>query len=70
MRKNRQIIKDFHYKIIGYIYTESDGKLTARDALLRIVGTYDPKLDVTKDFYGRIVGRGNTLSTLFNFFDR
>lgn len=70
MAKNRQVIKDFHYKIIGFIDTESDGKLTARDSLLRIVGTYDPRSDVTKDFYGRIVGRGNILSSLFDFFDR
>lgn len=70
MVKNRQTIKDFHFKVIGFIDTDEKGVQTARDSVLRVVGTYDPRTDITKDFYGRIVGRGNILSSLFNFFDK
>lgn len=70
MPRNRQIIKDFHYKVIGYIDTEPNGNQIARDSALRVVGKYDKKLDVTRDFYGRVVGRGNTLSSLFNLFEK
>lgn len=66
---NRQTIKDFNFRIIGFIDTQADGTLVGRDRALRIVGKYYPKKDITKDFYGRIVGRGNTLSSLFNFFE-
>ena len=70
MKSNRQTIKDFQYRILGFIDTQPDGVQVGRDRALRIVGKYYPKQDVTKDFYGRIVSRGNTLSTLFNMFEQ
>ena len=61
----REVIKDFYNRIVGYIETDSiTGDKTGRDFYNRIVGRYDKKLNVTRDFYNRIVGRGDTLASL------
>lgn len=62
---DRQILKDFQGRIIGYIDTDKRTQnKTGRDFYQRIVGYYDKKLNVTRDFYQRIVGRGDILSSL------
>lgn len=63
---SKATIRDFNHKIIGFIETDEKGVKTARDFSLRILGTYDPKTNLTRDFYKRIVGRGDNLSMLFN----
>jgi len=56
----RQQIKDFHKKIIGYVDTDTTtGVKTVRTFGMKIVGTYDPKTDLTRDFYKRIIGHGD-----------
>ena len=61
----RQDIRDFYGRIIGYIETdERTGNKTGRDFYCRILGTWDKNLNVTRDFYGRIVARGDALSGL------
>lgn len=52
-------IKDFWNRIIGYVEDDRTGFKTYRDFYNVIVGYYDPKRDVTLDFYRRIVGRGD-----------
>jgi len=60
-----QYIKDFSGKIYGILETDGTGKITARNIPSRmIVGYYYPNRDVTTDFYGRIVSRGNTVVSL------
>lgn len=64
-------IKDFYNRVIGYILTDTvTGVQTARNFYNRILGTYDPRTDLTKDFYNKIVSRGNTLSVLILEDDR
>lgn len=60
----REPIKDFYNRIIGYIETKPNGDKIGYDFYLRIVGYYDKNSNVTKDFYRRIVGRGDMLSSL------
>ena len=57
-------IKDFYGVIIGYIDEDSQGNKVATDFYRRKVGTYDKRSDVTRDFYGRIVSKGDTTSSL------
>lgn len=59
---NRQPIKDFYNRIIGWIETDTlTGNKTARDFYNRILGYYYKDQDVTKDFYNRIIAKGDTL---------
>ena len=43
-------------------------KLEIRDHLGRILGTYDPKSNETRDPLGRLVAKGNVLSSLISPF--
>lgn len=58
-------IRDFYGRIIGWIETnETTGDKIGRDFYGRIVGYYQKSLNVTRDFYQRIVARGDALSGL------
>lgn len=62
---DRQPVRDFYKRIIGWIDTDSvTGDQVGRDFYMRIVGYYDAKLNVTRDFYKRIVNYGNMLPSL------
>ena len=61
---NRTAIKDFSGKIIGFIDVDDKGNKVVRKFNLMIVGRYDAKLDVTKDFQGRVVARGDASASL------
>jgi hypothetical protein len=58
------VLRDRRGRQIGTIKHLSNGKLEARDATGRVKGTFDPKTNETRDLSGRLVGRGNRLSTL------
>lgn len=60
----REPIKDFYNRIIGYVETKPNGDKIGYDFYLRIVGYYEKNSNVTKDFYRRIVGRGDMLASL------
>ena len=62
--KKVQAIRDFYNRILGYIETDEKGNKIARDFYKRILGTYDAKLDVTKDYYNRIIAKGDLTSAL------
>lgn len=64
---NEEVIKDWRGKIIGYIQTDSKGNKIIRDFYRKILGRYDKTLNVTKDFYGRLVAKGDQSSMLFNY---
>ena len=53
------IIRDYYGRIIGYVETEPNGDKIFRDFYRRILGKYNKALNVTRDFYGRIVARGD-----------
>lgn len=52
-------IKDFYNRILGYIEEKPNG-----DFYNRILGTYYKSQNVTKDFYNRIIARGDVTSGL------
>lgn len=60
----REPIKDYYNRIIGYIETKPNGDKIGYYFYLRIVGYYEKNSNLTKDFYRRIVGRGDMLSSL------
>lgn len=61
-----QILKDWRGKIIGYIETKPNGDKIIKDFYRRIKGTYNKQLDMTKDFYGKPIARGDCLMLLLN----
>lgn len=61
MATNTQIIRDFYGRIIGFVQENDDGSKIAKDFYRRILGYYDPITNTTKDFYHRVVARGDAL---------
>lgn len=56
----KEYIKDFYGKVLGTLDTQGT-KITARDFYGNVVGSYDSKDDCTRDFYGRVVTKGNSV---------
>ena len=54
-----EIIKDFYGRILGYVEIEPNGNKIFKDFYRRILGRYDKALNATKDFYGRIIAKGD-----------
>ena len=59
-------IKDFYGRIIGWVQEDSNGNKKLTDFQGGIKGRYDKATDTTRDFYGRIVAKGDQLSMLLN----
>ena len=57
---NKEPVRDFYGKILGFVETDRDGNQQVRAFSGKILGFYDKKLNVTRDFYGKILSRGNT----------
>lgn len=58
-------IKDFYGKILGYIEEDDvSGDKVAYDFYRKILGRYIKRENNTRDFYGRIVSRGDTTQAL------
>ena len=64
----RETIRDFYGSIVGYLEHESNGNITAKSFTGKILGRYEKSQDVTKDFYGKILYRGNMASALLVLF--
>lgn len=62
----RETLKDYTGRIIGYLDHEPNGDIIARDFYFKILGKYEKFTDTTKDFYGRILYRGNMVGMLFS----
>ena len=60
----KEAIKDWQGKILGWIETDGSGNKTLRDFYGKILGKYIKSRDVTQDFYGRIVAKGDCLTML------
>lgn len=63
---HRQELRTPTGTLIGYIESDSSGRLIGRTATGRTVGSYDPKSDVTRTPTGATYGRGNMLSVLIH----
>ena len=59
----REVIKNFHGQIIGSLEDTGD-KIIARDFYGKILGHYEKTANVTKNFYGQIVSKGDTTAAL------
>lgn len=59
-------IKDFYGRIKGSVETDNNGNKTVRDFWGRILGYYNKSLNVTQDFYKRVIARGDQASSLIN----
>ena len=60
-----EVLRDHRSAIIGTVEPQRlTGKLVARDARGVLVGTYDTRLNETRDARGRVIGRGNLLGAL------
>lgn len=63
-RMSQEYLRDRLGNKIGKIVTQSDGKLVLYSRLNERLGTYNPRDNITKDRLGRVVGKGNLLTTL------
>lgn len=61
---SKQEIRDWTGKILGYIEEESNGDVIARAFSGLILGKYDKAFDVTRDFSGKILFKGNQAAAL------
>lgn len=63
----KEKIKDWTGKIIGFVETDTvTGNKVVRDFYGRIKGRYIKRLNVTQDFYGRQVAKGDQSTMLLN----
>lgn len=57
---DRDRVKDWRGKTIGFVDTDTvTGNKVVRDFYGKILGRYNKKLNITQDFYGRQVARGD-----------
>lgn len=63
----KEKIQDWTGKIIGFVETDTvTGNKKIRDFYGRVKGKYNKKLDITQDFYGRRVAKGDQLLMMLN----
>ncbi|MBQ8738672.1 MAG: hypothetical protein IJZ04_04155 [Clostridia bacterium] len=62
----KEAIKEFSGRIIGYIDTKPNGDKVVSSWTGKILGTYFKSRNVTCDFYGRIIARGECCGMLFS----
>ena len=65
---DREVIKDFGGRILGYLEYQSNGDIIVKDLYFKILGKYDKASDTTKDFYGRILFKGNMNANLIGIY--
>lgn len=63
-----QQIRDRTNKLIASVKTLSSGKLEIRDARNKLLGSYDPHANETRDATNRLVAKGNVLTSLMGAF--
>lgn len=61
---NTEKLRDRQGRLLGEIIQKSDGKFEGRDKFGRLMGTYEPKSNQTRDARGSVVGTGNLLASL------
>lgn len=63
----KEPIRDWTGKILGFIEVDSvTGDKKIRDFYGRVLGKYNKRLNITQDFYGRQVAKGDNLMLLLN----
>jgi len=66
--EDRRFLRDRKGQLIGIIDTDKDDKQTFRGPNGKFLGWYDPKLDITRDHTGTLVGKGNVLTSLITIY--
>ena len=64
MNSQSILLRDRNGKIIGRLTLSENGDKMLRDFEGKILGRYHAKTNLTTDFNGRIVGRGDVLTIL------
>lgn len=59
-----ETLRDNLGRVIARITTDSRGVMTIKDDLGKVLGTYDPKTNQTRNFVGQVIGQGNLLTSL------
>lgn len=63
----REAVREFSGRIIGWVETDSLGNQIVRAFSGLIIAKYDKTLDVTREFSGKIISKGNTaVGQLYN----
>lgn len=57
-------LRDSNGRLMGRTFSRQDGDIEGRTNTGRFVGKYSPARDTTFDMQGRVVGRGNQLSSM------
>jgi hypothetical protein len=60
------VLKDQMGRSLGTVTVDRNGIQTLKSSTGIILGTYDPKTNVTKNYLGQIIGSGNVLSMLLS----
>lgn len=60
----KQPIKDWRGKVIGFVEEDQIGNKVIRDYQGRILGKYNKRLDITQDFHGHQVAKGDCIMML------
>ena len=63
-QETRLVIREYSGKILGYIYVDEKGNKTVREFTGKTLGYYYADRDVTTDFSGRVLARGDIASAL------
>lgn len=63
---NSERILDWRGKVIGRIDTDHEGNKLVKDFYGRVKGKYNKKANVTTDFYGRKIAKGDQCGLLLN----
>lgn len=59
-----ELIRDFSGKIIGRYIHKPNGDIEVKDFYGKILGYYKKSLNITTDFYGKILAKGNAVGML------
>lgn len=60
----KETIRNFSGQIIAYYEHQPNGDIVVRDFYGRILGKYDKQFDVTREFSGIIIAKGNAIGML------
>lgn len=63
----REPIREINGRVLGYIDFLPNGDKEVRDSYNRYLGKFDKQMNVTRDYAGRLLYRGDQSSMLLNY---
>jgi len=60
----KEVLRDAFGQLLATIESDRNDNLVIKDYMGKILGTYDKKKNITKNYLGQIVGTGNLLTLL------